>query len=139
MTYAGGYRSRGLCMVAFSRRSARVSDDHLRLMLVASIAACARRRAARSGRGLLDDAASVAATMKLVFQPVLRLVGAVHDGLRACGLSFLALPGRRGYDRMLTSHVTKKVRKHIAASRRLRGLVEKRLRDVAGSLTYDPR
>ena len=76
----------------------------------------------------LDDAASVAATMKyMVFHALachLSFVSSalcmtyiyVHVFFALAGLVFSLYLGSAWYDRMLTSHVTKKVRKHIAAS-----------------------
>ena len=76
----------------------------------------------------LDDAASVAATMKyMVFHALachLSFVSSalcmtyiyVHLFFPLAGLVFSLYLGSAWYDRMLTSHVTKKVRKHIAAS-----------------------
>ena len=76
----------------------------------------------------LDDAASVAATMKyMVFHALachLSFVSSalcmtyiyVHLFFALAGLVFSLYLGSAWYDRMLTSHVTKKVRKHIAAS-----------------------
>ena len=76
----------------------------------------------------LDDAASVAATMKyMVFHALachLSFVSSalcmtyiyVHLCFALAGLVFSLYLGSAWYDRMLTSHVTKKVRKHIAAS-----------------------
>ena len=76
----------------------------------------------------LDDAASIAATMKyMVFHALachLSFVSSalcmtyiyVHLFFALAGLVFSLYLGSAWYDRMLTSHVTKKVRKHIAAS-----------------------
>ena len=76
----------------------------------------------------LDDAASVSATMKyMVFHALachLSFVSSalcmtyiyVHLFFALAGLVFSLYLGSAWYDRMLTSHVTKKVRKHIAAS-----------------------
>ena len=76
----------------------------------------------------LDDAASVAATMKyMVFHALachLSFVSSalcmtyiyIHVFFALAGLVFSLYLGSAWYDRMLTSHVTKKVRKHIAAS-----------------------